>query len=75
MEENKQSTIIANISRDSVVGNYSLTNSVNIITCEEKNVLSMFRLGNLCVYLPISANFFTKLGFKIFLGIKLEKKI
>lgn len=48
---------------------------IHIVTCEEKDVLSMFKLGNLHIYLPISANFFTKLGFKIFLGIRLEKKI
>lgn len=48
---------------------------IHIITCEEKDILSMFKLGNLCIYLPISANFFTRLGFKIFLGLKLEKKI
>lgn len=48
---------------------------LNIITCKENEVLSMFKLGNLHIYLPISANFFTKLGFKIFLGVKLEKKI
>lgn len=48
---------------------------IYIITCEEKDVLSMFKLGNLRIYLPISANFFTKLGFKIFLGLKLEKKL
>lgn len=48
---------------------------IHIITCEEKDVLSMFKLGNLRIYLPISANFFTKLGFKIFLGLKLEKKL
>ena len=47
---------------------------LNIITCEENEVLSMFSLGNIHIYLPISANFFTKLGFKIFLGVKLEKK-
>lgn len=48
---------------------------LNIITCKENEVLSMFSLGNIHIYLPISANFFTKLGFKIFLGVKLEKKI
>ena len=48
---------------------------IHIITCEEKDILSMFKLGNLRIYLPISAKFFTKLGFKIFLGIKLEKKL
>lgn len=48
---------------------------LNIFTCKENEVLSMFKLGNLHIYLPISANFFTKLGFKIFLGVKLEKKI
>ena len=47
---------------------------IRIITCKENEVLSMFKLGNI-YYLPISANFFTKLGFKIFLGIKLEKKL
>lgn len=75
MEGNKQSTVIIDITREQIIGKCSLMRPVNIITCEEKNVLSMFRLGNLCVYLPISANFFTKLGFKIFLGVKLEKKI
>lgn len=48
---------------------------IHIITCEEKDILSMFKLGNLRIYLPISANFFTRLGFKIFLGLKLEKKL
>lgn len=48
---------------------------LNIITCKENEVLSMFSLGNIHIYLPISTNFFTKLGFKIFLGAKLEKKI
>ena len=48
---------------------------IRIITCKENEVLSMFKLGNIYIYLPISANFFTKLGFKIFLGIKLEKKL
>lgn len=75
MEENKQSTVITDITKEQIIGNCSLMRPVNIITCEEKNVLSMFKLGNLCIYLPISANFFTKLGFKIFLGVKLEKKL
>ena len=48
---------------------------IRIITCKENEVLSMFKLGNLRIYLPIPAKFFTKLGFKIFLGIKLEKKL
>ena len=48
---------------------------IHIITCEKIDVLSMFKLGNLRIYLPIPAKFFTKLGFKIFLGIKLEKKL
>ena len=46
---------------------------IRIITCKENEVLSMFKLGNIYIYLPIPAKFFTKLGFKIFLGIKLEK--
>lgn len=75
MEENKQSTVTTNTIRGPAVESCSLTKPTNIITCEEKNVLSMFKLGNLYIYLPISANFFTKLGFKIFLGIKLEKKL
>ena len=54
-----------------------LTNdmTIRIITCKENEVLSMFKLGNIYIYLPIPAKFFTKLGFKIFLGIKLEKKL
>ena len=48
---------------------------IRIITCKENEVLSMFKLGNIYIYLLIPAKFFTKLGFKIFLGIKLEKKL
>ena len=48
---------------------------IRIITCKENEVLSMFKLSNIHIYLPIPAKFFTKLGFKIFLGIKLEKKL
>ena len=55
--------------------NYNfISNSIKVFTCDKEEIKSMFKLGNLDIYLPISANFLTRLGFKLFFGIKLITK-